>query len=570
MATSALQESQLNEPLLASPSGNEAITSGAPMNSEDENAGETQQEDLQVPHDEIQAPSSDSRDVSPAPEAPWYKSSLQLVAMLSNYSTSYNVMNISMVLPILEKTIPGTTTEDAAASASSLLAGMIVGQLLGGYLGDSPVLGRLGALQLVMALQVIASIASALLWTHVSSERFFILLATFRFLLGVGAGGVYPLAAVLSAEQGEDTGRNTAPQEEESEEHSQKQTHRVVLTFSTQGLGFISVPLVTVTLLYMTTNLDIVWRTILALGSIPGLLLMVFQLWIHRKDSHEAVPLEEEIAEDTVVAADIINNSNEQDDGDHESPLNANEEANDGVLLRDMQRMEEELRENTSRWAAIRREPNLAQKLLGTAGPWFLFDVLFYGNTLFQSIVIEAAFGPSKKGGDDTTAELREVAINSLILTCIALPGYAVAGIVIGKRLCCVLQSPKYVMLQGFCAMSALYLAIGLNWNFLRHTPALLVVLYGMTFFFANYGPNTTTFILPSLVFSPECRTTLNGVSAAAGKLGALTGATLFEPVADKFGDAHVMLICSAIAILSFMMTFKFVQMQPDSHDRDV
>ena len=570
MATSALQESQLNEPLLASPSGNEAITSGAPMNSEDENAGETQQEDLQVPHDEIQAPSSDSRDVSPAPEAPWYKSPLQLVAMLSNYSTSYNVMNISMVLPILEKTIPGTTTEDAAASASSLLAGMIVGQLLGGYLGDSPVLGRLGALQLVMALQVIASIASALLWTHVSSERFFILLATFRFLLGVGAGGVYPLAAVLSAEQGEDTGRNTAPQEEESEEHSQKQTHRVVLTFSTQGLGFISVPLVTVTLLYMTTNLDIVWRTILALGSIPGLLLMVFQLWIHRKDSHEAVPLEEEIAEDTVVAADIINNSNEQDDGDHESPLSANEEDNDGVLLRDMQRMEEELRENTSRWAAIRREPNLAQKLLGTAGTWFLFDVLFYGNTLFQSIVIEAAFGPSKKGGDDTTAELREVAINSLILTSIALPGYAVAGIVIGKRLCCVLQSPKYVMLQGFCAMSALYLAIGLNWNFLRHTPALLVVLYGMTFFFANYGPNTTTFILPSLVFSPECRTTLNGVSAAAGKLGALTGATLFEPVADKFGDAHVMLICSAIAILSFMMTFKFVQMHPDSHDRGV
>ena len=155
MATSALQESQLNEPLLASPSGNEAITSGAPMNSEDENAGETQEEDLQVPHDEIQAPSSDSRDVSPAPEAPWYKSPLQLVAMLSNYSTSYNVMKISMVLPILEKTIPGTTTEDAAASASSLLAGMIVGQLLGGYLGDSPVLGRLGALQLVMALQVI-------------------------------------------------------------------------------------------------------------------------------------------------------------------------------------------------------------------------------------------------------------------------------------------------------------------------------------------------------------------------------------------------------------------------------
>lgn len=562
METSPPEENQLSEPLIPTAADN-GEEGEAGMNEDCSNA-EALAGGAVAQEDGFDRP--DLHATNGSVDTPWYKCPMQLVAMLSNYSTSYNVVNIAMVIPILEKTIPDTTADDTAASASSLLAGMMAGQLLGGYLGDSPVLGRLGALQVVVALQVIASVACASLWTHLSRDRFYVLLATFRFLLGVGAGGVYPLAAVLSAEQGESKEGSRAPQgveEEESEESKQKQAHRVVLTFSTQGLGFITAPLVTSILLYMTTNLEIIWRIILAAGSLPGLLLLSFQWWIHRKDSHVALPLEEDFVEDEVVAADTGGTSIEQGEIDQEVPLNLDEQDSDGVLLQDMQRMEEELREAPSRWETIRSEPNLVQKLLGTAGTWFLFDVLFYGNTLFQPIVIEAAFGSSKKGSDDGIAELREMAVNSLILTSIALPGYAVAGIVIGKRMCCILQSPKYVMMQGFCAMSALYLAIGLNWTFLKHTPALLVLLYGMTFFFANYGPNTSTFILPSLVFSPTCRTTLNGVSAAAGKLGALTGATLFEPVAEKYGDAHVMCICSAIAILAFLMTFKFVQMHP-------
>lgn len=595
METSSTRgENQLKEPLLATTSSsplpdersaltmrqeNEANGEAVVGNlTPDDDGGENQQE-LQATGNIEENNAGNDGIVRDAPqETPWYNCPLQLVAMLSNYSTSYNVVNISMVIPILKQTIPGTRPEDAAASASSLLAGMIFGQLLGGYLGDSPVLGRLGALQLVMALQVIASLCSAMISSHMSRDSFYILLAIFRFLLGVGAGGVYPLAAVLSAEQGENKdGRAAfqAPEDEESEEqHSQKQTHSVVLTFSMQGLGFITAPLVTVPLLYMTNNLDVIWRIILGLGCIPGLILMIFQLWIHRKDSHEAIPLDDETVEDEVVATTSDANANTSKEGnveDQERPMSPNEDDNDGLLLRDMQRMEEELRgENTSRWAAICREPNLIQKLMGTAATWFLFDVLFYGNTLFQPIVIEAAFGTTKKGSGDATNVLREMAINSLILTSIALPGYAVAGAVIGKRVCCIMQSPKYVMLQGFGAMSALYLAIGLNWNFLRHHPALLVLLYGMTFFFANYGPNTTTFILPSLVFSPDCRTTLNGVSAAAGKLGALTGATLFEPVSVKFGAAHVMTICSIIAMLSFLMTFKFVEVHPTGNDRSL
>lgn len=39
-----------------------------------------------------------------------------------------------------------------------------------------------------------------------------------------------------------------------------------------------------------------------------------------------------------------------------------------------------------------------------------------------------------------------------------------------------------------------------------------------LTFFFSNFGPNSTTFMLPSLTFPDQVRGSLNGISAASGK----------------------------------------------------
>jgi PHS family inorganic phosphate transporter-like MFS transporter len=115
-------------------------------------------------------------------------------------------------------------------------------------------------------------------------------------------------------------------------------------------------------------------------------------------------------------------------------------------------------------------------------------------------------------------------------------------------------------MLQGFFLMSVLYMIIGIGWDTIRRNPVALVTLYGLTFFFANYGPNTSTFILPSLVFEqPESRSTLNGICAACGKLGALIGATIFAPASQQFGDNVVMILCSVIATISFLITLWFV-----------
>eukprot|EP00741_Cyanophora_paradoxa_P000089 tig00000057_g85.t1 len=59
-------------------------------------------------------------------------------------------------------------------------------------------------------------------------------------------------------------------------------------------------------------------------------------------------------------------------------------------------------------------------------------------------------------------------------------------------------------------------------------------VLYALTFFFANWGPNSTTFVVPAEIFPSRWRSTAHGISAAMGKLGAIIGAFGFVYAASE------------------------------------
>lgn len=48
------------------------------------------------------------------------------------------------------------------------------------------------------------------------------------------------------------------------------------------------------------------------------------------------------------------------------------------------------------------------------------------------------------------------------------------------------------------------------------------LVLYCLASFFLNCGPNTTTFVIAGESFPTRYRSTMNGVAAASGKLGAI------------------------------------------------
>lgn len=131
----------------------------------------------------------------------------------------------------------------------------------------------------------------------------------------------------------------------------------------------------------------------------------------------------------------------------------------------------------------------------------------------------------------------------SLFSLCILTSGLK---IIVGKA---------FIQMQGFLLMFMLYSIIGLFWTSLSNNQSLLLVLYSGTFLFANYGPNTTTFLLPSVTYSEDCRSTLNGMSAAAGKLGALVGASLFAPAADMWGVNIVMICCACVSLVACGLT---------------
>ena len=62
--------------------------------------------------------------------------------------------------------------------------------------------------------------------------------------------------------------------------------------------------------------------------------------------------------------------------------------------------------------------------------------------------------------------------------------------------------------------------------------------------------------MLPSMTFSKPCRTTLNGVAAACGKIGALLGASLFVPFSIRYGDNAVMLSCAGLSLVGYILTW--------------
>lgn len=88
--------------------------------------------------------------------------------------------------------------------------------------------------------------------------------------------------------------------------------------------------------------------------------------------------------------------------------------------------------------------------------------------------------------------------------------------------------------------------------------PAFLGV-YGLTFFSANFGPNTTTFVYPSEVFPTAFRTTGHGIAAAAGKIGAVAAVFVFANLYVVYGLPWFFGFLAVISFLGFVLTLAIV-----------
>jgi hypothetical protein len=90
------------------------------------------------------------------------------------------------------------------------------------------------------------------------------------------------------------------------------------------------------------------------------------------------------------------------------------------------------------------------------------------------------------------------------------------------------------------------------------------LALFCLCNFFSNFGPNTTTFIVPGECFPTKYRATAHGISAAAGKTGSIISQVIYNGLKDHGGVTngfvkHVMQIYAlfmCFPVRHMMLTF--------------
>jgi hypothetical protein len=82
------------------------------------------------------------------------------------------------------------------------------------------------------------------------------------------------------------------------------------------------------------------------------------------------------------------------------------------------------------------------------------------------------------------------------------------------------------------------------------------VFVYALAFFFANWGPNATTFIIPAELYPTTYRTTGHGISAGCGKAGSILGTFGFANAVNGIGLQGTLGIMTVVNFLGFCCTF--------------
>jgi MFS family permease len=140
------------------------------------------------------------------------------------------------------------------------------------------------------------------------------------------------------------------------------------------------------------------------------------------------------------------------------------------------------------------------------------------------------------------------IAIQLAIFVVAAVPGYLL-GIARLDRV-----GHRKLQLIGFGMMALCFAIIGLVPGLTTAVLPFLLV-YGVSYFFTEFGPNMTTFVMPSEVFPVTMRATGHGISAGVGKLGAFIGVFLFPVLASSLGLRGTLLLTAAVSAGGLLLT---------------
>jgi PHS family inorganic phosphate transporter-like MFS transporter len=380
---------------------------------------------------------------------------------------------------------------------STMLAAACLGAFVFGRFAD--VVGRKRVYWLVAAIMIVGALGSAL------SPSYWVLIA-FRFVLGFGVGGDYPVSAVMVSEYANRKDRGKL----------------VGMVFGTQALGLIVGPLVALALLGGGASDDVAWRVLLALGAVPAAAVIYLRCRMPESPRYQA-----QVQGRAEQAASRMSEfTGGQVSGNGSSgQVNGN---GSGAVQQEMG-----LRAflTDRRWLIT---------LAGTAGCWFLLDYAYYGNTISTPQIL-GLISPN-------ASTMTKIALQLAIFAVAAVPGYVLAIARLDKI------GHRRLQLIGFAMMALCFLIIAAIPGLTTAVVPFLLV-YGVSYFFTEFGPNMTTFVMPSELYPVNMRTTGHGISAGVGKLGAFIGVFLFPLLQTSLGLRGTLLLTAGVSVAGLALT---------------
>jgi MFS transporter, PHS family, inorganic phosphate transporter len=381
---------------------------------------------------------------------------IMFISGMGFFTDAYDLFVIGIVMALLKPMWHVGKVEEGLVESTALLAAAI-GALLFGRIADMVGRKRIyGVEVLVLAAGAVACAFSPNIWWLIG----------FRFILGVGIGGDYPVSATIMSEYAGKAHRGML----------------VTLVFAMQAAGLIVGPLFAAALLSTHISQDIIWRLLVSFGAIPA--LAVYWSRRHLRESPrflKAVGQEEDQSGKLKKA------------GHYDSKTHS-----------------------VSFWDGYHRlidNKLVLIRLLGASSAWFLMDFAYYGNTVSSPLVLSAL------GSDHTL--LQKTLTQLGIFAAFAAPGYAVAALTMDRL------GRKTIQGLGFAMMAVTFGLLALIPN-IEKLVWPFVLIYGLSYFFTEFGPNATTFVYPSEIFPVKVRTTAHGIAAALGKIGGFVGVFTF------------------------------------------
>ncbi|KAK7273454.1 hypothetical protein RIF29_14504 [Crotalaria pallida] len=444
-----------------------------------------------------------------AAKTQWYHFTAIIIAGMGFFTDAYDLFSIANVTKLLGRIYythpgapkPGTLPPNVSLAVNGVaLCGTLAGQLFFGWLGDK--MGRKKVYGLTLALMVFASLASGLSFGH-TAKGVISTLCFFRFWLGFGIGGDYPLSATIMSE------------------YANKKTRGafIAAVFAMQGFGILFggiVSLVISTIFdhaysapayevdpaaSLVPQADYVWRIILMFGALPAALTYYWRMKMPETARYTAL-----VAKNAKQAAQDMSKVLQME-------IEAEQEKVDQLAERSHNNFGLFSKEFVKRHGL---------HLVGTCTTWFLLDIAYYSSNLFQKDIYSSiGWLPPAKEMNAIHEVFRVAKAQVLIALCGTVPGYWFTVAFIDHL------GRFFIQLMGFFFMTVFMFALALpydHWTKKENRIGFLV-MYALTFFFANFGPNATTFVVPAEIFPARLRSTCHGISSAAGKAGAIVGA---------------------------------------------